>query len=443
LAVCLGFFLVVLDTTVLNVALPDIGRQLGGQTSTLQWVVNAYTVVLAGLILSGGAFGDRFGSRRMYLSGLVVFTIASVLCSFAGEPGLLMVARALQGVGAAMLLPASLALITSSYPDLAARSRALGIWGAVAGVAFAGGPLLGGVLTSEFGWRSIFWLNVPVGLLALWATWRSIAETSRRRTAFDGPGQLLMMLTLSSLTYSLIEMSSLGLGHPGVLAAMGTATAGLWAFVHRERTTPQPMLPLSLFAASSFSLGSLAGFAFNFGEYGLLFILSLAFQELHGWSALHTGLAFLPMTLVSAAMTVPGGLLAARLGPRMPLLIGLILMGTGILEMGVSMQTLNALFWLGMLTFGLGSGLAVPPMTGLALSQVPNHLAGVGAAALNAARQVGSVMGVAVLGSVSAAVGSGNPVVPLVIAALVCWLGAIGIWRVAPATSGAEVLTRP
>ncbi len=433
LAICLGFFLVVLDTTVLNVALPDIGRQLGGSTVTLQWIVNAYTVVLAGLILSGGALGDRFGNRRLYLVGLLVFTVASLLCGVAGSPSLLMAARALQGVGAALLLPASLALITSSYPDPAARSRALGLWGAVAGVAFASGPLLGGLLTTGLGWRSIFLLNIPVGLLALWVSRQHVRETAtHERPSFDVPGQILIMLALAGLTYGLIEVSTLSLGHPRVLTALGAAAALLLAFYWRERITAYPMLPLGLFAVSSFTRGSLAGFAFNFGEYGLLFVLALTFQEAHGWTALQAGLAFLPLTVVSAGMTLPGGLLAARFGPRLPLGLGLALMGLGILEMSVSAQGMGPLFWLGMVTFGLGSGMAVPPMTALALSEVPGHLAGVGAAALNAARQVGSVMGVATLGSLLTAAGSGQPQLPLAVAALVCLGGALAIWRLKP-----------
>ena len=329
------------------------------------------------LILSGGAFGDRFGNRRTYLVGLGVFTAASVPCSVAGDPGVLMAARAVQGVGAALMLPASIALITSGHPNPAARSRALGVWGAVAGVAFAGGPLVGGLLTSGLGWRSIFLLNIPAGVLALWATWRYVRETPRLgRASFDAPGQLLIMLALSSLTYGLIEVTTLGLGHPRVVAALVAAAVLLAAFVWQERTTAHPMLP--------------------------------------------------------------GGLLAARAGPRLPLLIGLMLMGLGILTMSVSAEALNAVFWLGMVTFGLGSGMAVPPMTALALSEVPGHLAGVGAASLNAARQVGSVVGVATLGSVLAAGGAAHPGLALVIAATVCLAGAFSIWQLAPSAAQIE-----
>lgn len=431
LAVCLGFFLVVLDTTVLNVALPDIERQLGGATATLQWVVNAYTVVLAGCLLSGGAFGDRFGNRRVYLAGLLVFTFASVLCSVAPSSAALMAARALQGVGAALLLPASLALISAGYPNPAVRSRALGVWAAVAGVAFAGGPLFGGVLVSTLGWRSIFLLNVPAGLLALWVTWRRLRETPRSgRGAFDVPGQLLIMLSLSGLTFGLIESGRWGFGHPVVVSALVAAGVGLAAFVGRERATPHPMLPLQLFAARSFSGGTLAGFAFNFGQYGLLFVLSLSFQRAHGWTALQTGLAFLPLTVVSACVTVPAGRLAARLGPRRPALLGFLLMAGGILAMSLTAHDLGAPFWCGMITFGLGSGTAVPTMTALTLGEVPPALSGVGAAALNAARQVGSVLGVAVLGSVLAARGAADPTPPLLMAAAVCLAGAGGVWQV-------------
>ncbi len=428
-ALCLGFFLVVLDTTVLNVALPDIARQLGGDTGTLQWIVNAYTVVLAGLLLSGGALGDRFGSRRVYLLGLTVFTAASVLCSAAQATAVLLAARALQGVGAALLLPTSLALITAQYPDPSTRSRALGVWGAVAGVAFAGGPLLGGLLTSGLGWRSIFLLNVPAGLWALWATWRFVqGAPAAQRRAFDALGQGLVMVALASLTAGLIETSSLGVRDPRVVLALVLAGVLLTAFVWHERRTRAPMLPLHLFTVPSFSRGAVVGFAFNFSEYGLLFVLSLTFQGAHHLTALQAGLAFAPLTVASALMTLAGGAMAARRGPKAPLLIGLLLMGAGILAMATPAPTLGALFWVGMVTFGLGSGLAVPPMTALALGQVPGDLAGVGAAALNAARQVGSVVGVAALGAALAA--SRTPTVPLVLAALVCLGGAAAAWSV-------------
>lgn len=431
LAVCAGFFLVVLDTTVLNVALPDIARHLGGGTAALQWIVNAYTVVLAGLVLTGGALGDRFGARRVYLAGLAVFTAASVLCSAAGGTGVLLAARALQGVGAALLLPTSVALITLGFPGAAARSRALGVWGAVAGVAFAGGPLLGGLLTGTLGWRSLFLLNVPVGLWALWAVWRFLGNVRPERCgAFDLPGQGLAMLALAGLTFGLIEAGDAGFRHPAVWAALALSLAGFVGFVVRERATRFPMLPLDLFRAHSFARGALAGFTFNFGEYGLLFVLALVFQETHGLSALRTGLAFLPLTVVSAAATLAGGALSARLGPRTPLMFGLALMGLGIAGMAVSVGTLGAPFWIGMVVFGLGSGTAVPPMTALALGDVPNALSGVGAAALNAARQTGSVVGVAALGALLAA--GSAPALPLAIAALVCLAGAASVWGVSP-----------
>lgn len=436
LSLCLGFFLVVLDTTVLNVALPDIQHQLGGNTATLQWIMNAYTVVLAGLILSGGALGDRHGNKKVYLLGLLVFTLASVLCVFASSGAVLMLARALQGIGAALLLPASLALITSNIPDPVQRNRALGIWGAVAGLAFAGGPLLGGILTSTLGWRSIFLLNIPAGLLALWVTSQRIQETSvRPGTALDLPGQLLIMGALSSLTYGLIETSTLGFDHPLVLAMLGLAAGLLMLFIWREQTTRQPMLPLTLFRSFSFSRGSVAGFLFNFGEYGLLFLLSLFFQNVLHFSALQAGLAFLPLTVVSALMTLPGGRMGAKMGPRLPVLIGFLLMGTGIFLLALAVPAPGVLFWVGMVTFGLGSGLVVPPMTGLTLRQVPRTLSGVGAASLNAARQVGSVMGVAVLGSVLDTLEARGLQLALVLAALACWGGAFAVW---PLASGHE-----
>jgi MFS transporter, DHA2 family, methylenomycin A resistance protein len=295
LAICVGYFMVILDATIVNVALAAIGRDLGGGVGALQWVIDAYTVVFAGLLLSAGSLGDRVGARRVLDAGLGVFTAASLACALAPSVRVLVGARAVQGLGAALLVPSSLALLRGAYRDPAERARAVGAWGAVAGIGAASGPVLGGLLVALASWRAVFIVNVPVGLLAMRLSRRHLPPAGERSYAgFDPPGQVLGVLTLTLLTLGLIEGGSAGWGSPLSLVGLIGFGLALVAFVAVERRSREPMLPLSLFGNRTFSGASFVGLAINLGFYGQLFAMSLYFQRVRGFSALQTGLALLP-----------------------------------------------------------------------------------------------------------------------------------------------------
>lgn len=298
-AICFGFFLVLLDTTALNVAIVAMEREFGGTISGLQWVVNSYTLVFASLLLSCGALGDRFGARRLYQIGLALFTVMSGLCALAPDVGWLIGLRMLQGLGAAIMLPASLSLLSHGFPVPAERARAVTFWAGIVSLAFAAGPALGGLLTSCFGWRSIFWLNVPVGLLALGMVRRYVREArvpDPRR--IDWAGQLCACLALFSLAYGLIEAGSVGWHAPRVVTAFVLAGVLAVAFGLCEWFGPSPTLPRSLFAQRTFSVCVAIGLVLNFGMYGVLFIESLYLQNVRQLSPLSAGLMILPFTVL-------------------------------------------------------------------------------------------------------------------------------------------------
>ncbi|HEY2601120.1 MAG TPA: DHA2 family efflux MFS transporter permease subunit, partial [Thermoleophilaceae bacterium] len=308
IAICLGYFMVILDATVVNVALPALGRDLGGGVSDLQWVVDGYTLVFAGLLLSAGSLGDRLGGRNVFRAGLVLFTLASAACAAAPSVPLLVAARLAQGLGAALLVPSSLALLRAAYHDPRERARAVGAWGAVAGIAAASGPVVGGLLVSAASWRWVFLLNLPVGIAALLLAERFLPRVGERTGAgIDPLGQLLAVAALSSLTFGLIQS-----GHSGWTSAEGLVpllvSVPLWvAFLACERRAREPMLPLRLFRSPTFSGASFVGLAINLGFYGQLFVISLYFQHVRGWSPLVTGLALLPEGIFVALSSALSG----------------------------------------------------------------------------------------------------------------------------------------
>ncbi len=308
LAICLGYFMVILDATIVNVALPSIGRDLGGGVGGLQWVVDAYTVVFAGLLLSAGSIGDLIGSRKVLDTGLGLFTAASAACALAPSVEVLVGARVAQGLGAALMVPSSLALLRAAYQDTAERARAVGAWGGVAGIAAASGPILGGVLVSIADWRAVFIVNLPVGLLAMWLSYRHLPKAGERSDAgLDPPGQVLGVLTLTLLTLGLIEGGSSGWGSPLALIGLLGFVPALLGFLAVERHARHPMLPLSLFRNRTFSGATFVGLAINLGFYGELFAISLYFQRLRGFSALETGLALVPEGVFVAVSSVLSG----------------------------------------------------------------------------------------------------------------------------------------
>src|ERR1700686_4341886 len=281
---------------IVNTALDSIGASLGGGVPELQWVVSAYTIAFAAFILTAGALGDRIGAKRVFMAGFAIFTAASVACALSPSAATLIAARAAQGLGAAILVPNSLALLSHAYPDEKGRGRAVGIWAAGASMALIAGPLVGGGLIALVGWRSIFFVNLPIGLAGLWLSWRYASETTRsREREIDLPGQLAAIASLGCLAGAIIEGGSLGWSHPFVIAGFAAASVLAILFVLQEWRAPQPMLPLSLFGHRLFALTSLVGLLVNVAFYGLIFVLSLYFQRVNGFSPFATGLAFLPM----------------------------------------------------------------------------------------------------------------------------------------------------
>lgn len=397
IAICLGYFMVILDATVVNVALPALGRDLGGGVSGLQWVVDGYTLVFAGLLLSGGSLGDRLGGRHVFQGGLVLFTVASAACAAAPTVPLLVGARVAQGIGAALLVPSSLALLRAAYHDPRERARAIGAWGAVAGIAAASGPVIGGLLVAALSWRAVFLLNVPVGLLGLLLSWRYVPAAGERTGAgIDPLGQLLAIAALTLFTLGVIqeELLPLLVSLPLILA-----------FVVCEYRTHEPMLPLRLFRSSTFSGASFVGLAINLGFYGQLFVMSLYFQHVRGWSALATGLALLPEGIFVALSSALSGRAMGRVGPRPPMIAGLVLGGAGLAGLVVAgSRTSYALLVLPLVAAGFGMAFTMPAATTAIIAAAPAERAGIAAGVLNASRQAGGAIGVALLGAL---VGSG------------------------------------
>ena len=407
LAMSLGYGVVQLDVTIVNTALDRIGASLGGGVSELQWIVSAYTIAFAAFILTAGALGDRFGAKRMFIAGFAIFTSASLVCALAGGAIVLIAARAMQGLGAAVLVPNSLALLSHAYPDARRRGRAVGIWAAGASLALTAGPLAGGLLIAFVGWRSIFLVNLPIGIAGLWLSWRYATETAQnRRREIDLPGQIAAIGALGCLAGAIIEAGVLGWSNGFVVAGFAIAVALVALFVMQERRSPHPMLPLSFFAQPVFTFTALVGLMVNIAFYGLIFVFSLLWQERDGYSALRAGLAFLPMTAAVLATNVASGRVAALIGTRPVILTGLAGMAAGcagLLFAGPGTPFAQIVGQLVLL--GGGIGLLVPPMPSTVMGSVDRSRSGVASGTLNTMRQAGSVLGVAVFGSLIAARG--------------------------------------
>jgi MFS transporter, DHA2 family, methylenomycin A resistance protein len=400
-AMSLGYGVVQLDVTIVNTALHSIGASLGGGVAELQWIVNAYTIAFAALILTAGALGDRVGGKRVFMAGFVIFTAASLGCALAPDPTLLIAARALQGIGAAVLVPNSLALLRHAYPDEKARGRAVGIWAAGASLTLTAGPLAGGALIALVGWRSIFLVNLPIGLGALWLTWRYAHETPRSAEhQLDLPGQAAAIAALGCLAGAIIEGGARGWGDLWVLAGFAAAVLLGALFIRRERHALQPMLPLSLFRHRMFSLTSLVGLLAKIAVYGLIFVLSLYFQQVNGLSPLATGLAFVPMLGVVLPVNLIAPRAAERFGARYVTAAGAAVAAAGCGAL-VAIAPGTPYWAIGpqLVAIGGGLGLLVPPLTSTLLGSVKKSRAGIAAGVLNATRQTGSVLGVALFGS--------------------------------------------
>lgn len=402
----LGFGVIQLDVTVVNVAVKAIGGTFGGGIAELQWVVSSYVLVFAALILPAGALGDRFGAKRVLCAGFVIFVAASMACGLAPDFAVLIAARAVQGAGAALLGSCSLALLNYTFTSPADRARAIGQWAAGASAALSGGPVIGGILIATLGWRSIFFINTPIGLAGLWLVWRYAKETPQAaraaRRGVDLAGAVSAVIALAAFAAAIIEAGSDGFTSPWVLGGLVVSALAVAVFIRAEARTAQPMLPLSLFRHRPFVAPVSVGFLVNVCFYGLIFLFSLLFQEEQGMSALRAGLAFAPMTAAILAANLLSGRVVAAVGRAGAILAGLAAMAIGcaaLLRAGLG-TGYPALVGQQILLGG-GLGLLVPPMTGLLLSGVDRSRSGAAAGALTAFRQAGSLLGVALFGALA------------------------------------------
>ena len=399
----LGFGVIQLDVTVVNVALKAIGGTFGGGIAELQWVVSSYVLMFAALILPAGALGDRFGAKRVLCAGFVIFVAASMACGLAPDFAVLIAARAVQGAGAALLGSCSLALLNYTFTSPADRARAIGQWAAGASAALSGGPVIGGILIATLGWRSIFFINTPIGLAGLWLVWRYAKETPRgARRGVDLAGAVSAVIALAAFAAAIIEAGSDGFTSPWVLGGLVVSALAVAVFIRAEARTAQPMLPLSLFRHRPFVAPVSVGFLVNVCFYGLIFLFSLLFQEQQGMSALRAGLAFAPMTAAILAANLLSGRVVAAVGRAGAILAGLAAMAIGCAALlragpGTGYPALVGQ----QILLGGGLGLLVPPMTGLLLSGVDRSRSGVAAGALTAFRQAGSLLGVAIFGALA------------------------------------------
>ena len=400
-AVCLGYFMAVLDSTVVNVALPDMARSLGTGIAGMQWVVDGYALLFASLMLMAGTLGDRWGNKETFAAGLGLFTLASGLCGIAPNLGTLIAFRALQGVGAAVQVPASLALLRHHYHDARERAEAIGIWAAATGVAVAAGPVVGGLLTHAWSWRAVFLVNIPVGIVGIFLTLRYVPAVPRvAHGDLDLMAQALAFLTLAALTFALIQGGVWGWTSGPVLVAAVVAAIAAFYWYEGERRAKHPMLPLELFRDSTFSAATAVGAILSFGFYGELFLMSLFFQQVQHRTALAAGLALLPQTAVVSLANLVSGRLTARYGSRPPMVVGLAIGGLGLggLALITARASLAATI-APMVAVGFGAALAMPAMTAAVIEHTPKDRAGIGSAVLNASRQVGGVVGIALLGA--------------------------------------------
>jgi len=400
-AMSLGYGVVQLDVTIVNVALNSISDSYGGAVDTLQWVVSAYTIAFAALILTAGALGDRIGAKRVFLAGFAIFTVASLGCALAPNLGSLVAARCVQGAGAAVLVPNSLALLNHAYSDEAERRRSVAIWAAGASLALTAGPLVGGMLIAVSGWRSIFLVNIPLGLAGLGLAWRYASETSRTSArSVDLRGQVIAILALGALAAALIEGGARGWTDPWVMGGFALFLVLAVAFVVVERRSPSPMLPLSLFEKRAFSVTSIAGLLVNTTFYGLIFVFSLYFQRANHLSALQTGLAFAPMTGAVFAANLIAARVTGLIGARLTIVIGTAVVSAGCISLlGVTQGAAYSTLCVQLIAMGAGLGLLVPPLTSALLGSVDKARSGIASGVLNAMRQTGSVLGVALFGS--------------------------------------------
>lgn len=402
LAVCsLSVLIVQIDATAINLALPSLSREMQASTSQLQWVIDAYLVVLAALLMFSGSLGDRIGRRRVLMLGLMIFGLGSALCSLSNSPGMLVGMRALQAVGGSMLAPVALSIITNTFTDKRERAQAIGIWGAVVGIGMAMGPIVGGSLVDAIDWRAVFWINLPIVALALVLLHLVVPESKGDDPGkIDVKGQLLAITMLAGLTFAIIEGGERGfLSEPVLFAAALALIAGV-AFVLTELRVNDPLIDLRFFRSESFSLATILALLVFFAFAGFLFISTLYLQDVRGLSPLHAGFATLPLALCNAAMAPVSGWMVGKTGNRLPMLLaGGMMTVSAIMLLQLDANTSLLWFIVAGMFMGMGLGTINAPITNTAVSGMPLNHAGVAGATASTARQLGQSLGVAVLGA--------------------------------------------
>ncbi|MDQ2761423.1 MAG: MFS transporter [Actinomycetota bacterium] len=400
-AVCLGQFMVQLDLTIANVALPSIGGDLGASVSGLQWVIDGYSLALASLLLVAGRIGDRSGHKRVYLTGLGLFAVGSGLCALAGSADWLIAFRVLQGVGAAIELPATLAILSHTFTGERERAQAVGIWAGAAGSSLVVGPVLGGGLIAAFGWQAVFLVNLPIALVSVALTLANVRETVEPDSGgLDLPGQLLGAAALVLLAAGAIEGGLHGYGRPLPLCLLVGGALSLVAFVAVERISAHPMLPLGFFRRPAYAAANADGLVMGFVTFGVLFLFALFFQQVQGHSAIAAGLRFLPLTIAFVIAGPLVGRMIDRVGHRPPMTVGCALMGLGVLLLlRVDAHSDYAAVAWPFAIIGVGYGLTSTPMAAAVLGAVPHQRAGMASSTNLTARVAGGVFGIAILGA--------------------------------------------
>ena len=406
LLICCSSLLVVsMDNTIVNVALPAIRHDLDASLSGLQWTIDAYTLVVASLLMFSGSTADRLGRRRVFRTGLATFTLGSLLCSLAPGLGWLVAARAVQAVGGSMLTPVAMSIITNVFTDPRERARAIGLWGATVGVSTALGPIVGGVLTESIGWRSIFWVNIPIGVAGFVLAGLFVPESRADRPRRPDPvGQLLVAATLATLTYAIIAGPRHGWASPVIIGLFAVSALSLAALLGWERRRAEPLLELRFFRSIPFSAATLTAIL-GFGSFtAFLFLNTLYLQDVRGYSALEAGLCTVPLALGTLALSPIAGRVIGARGVRIPLYVagGFMAAGAALLT-GISASTSLAYLLVAYLVFGIGFGTLNPPITNTAVSGMPRAQAGLAASVASTSRQVGASLGVAVTGSIAGA----------------------------------------
>ncbi|QMW05952.1 MFS transporter [Spirosoma foliorum] len=399
----LAFVVSQLDVSIVNVALPQIGKSLTADVSTLQWIIDSYTIAFAVLMLSAGGMSDLFGSKRLFQAGLLVFGVASIGCGLAWSSLALIGFRAVQGMGSAIMIPSSLSILNHTFSEEPKqRARAVALWTAAGGVSIAAGPVLGGLLMQLSSWRMIFLVNIPICLIGILCSTKLMESTKNGKSGFDIPGQLIWMFAITALIASIIEWHHLGLKSPLIYGGIIVSAILFVLFIWREKMAKSPILPLDLFNSTNFNVLIGVGVLFNCTYYGTVFILSLYLQNVLGYSSLTAGMAFLPLTAGFIISNLTSGKLMQTYGIRVPILVGLLVfsIGCGLLLVAKPITPYWQLLF-PFLALPLGMGLAVPAMTTGTLATVDRSRSGIASAVLNTTRQTAGAIGVAVFGAMA------------------------------------------